>query len=158
MMLAAVKSTNGSGLNWSLYRYADILLMLTEVNWALNQLGTSVSASEIAKGINEVRARAGLSQLDGASVSLKDILSERAWELVFENKMLWDQRRTRRCVVYGDHEISGIENFIGHQPQVFNFAFTAMNLLSPICGNEIANNAQMTQNFGYLPKQTSSGD
>jgi hypothetical protein len=147
---AAVKSTNGSGLNWSHYRYADILLMLTEVNWALGE-----SAAEVEKGINAVRARAELAPLSG--VTLKDILSERAWELVFENKMLWDQRRTRRCIVYGDGEISGIQNFIGHQPQIFNFAFTPQHLLSPIPGNEIINNGEIQQNFGYLPVQTSGG-
>jgi hypothetical protein len=147
---AAVKSTNGSGLNWSHYRYADILLMLTEVNWALGE-----SATEVEKGINAVRARAELAPLSG--VTLKDILSERAWELVFENKMLWDQRRTRRCIVYGDGEISGIQNFIGHQPQIFNFAFTPQHLLSPIPGNEIINNGEIQQNFGYLPVQTSGG-
>ena len=51
--------------------------MLTEVNWALGE-----SAGEIEKGINEVRDRAGLAPLDGATLTLKDILSERAWELV----------------------------------------------------------------------------
>jgi len=146
---AAVKSVNGSGLNWSHYRYADILLMLTEVNWALGS-----SAAEIEKGINEVRLRAGLAPLSGATLTLKDILSERAWELVFENKMLWDQRRTRRCIVYGDEEISGINNFVGYQPKIFNFAFTPQHLLSPIPGDEMNNNGQIQQNFGYLPTQT----
>ena len=144
---AEVKSVNGSGLNWSHYRYADILLMLTEVNWALGG-----SPTEVAKGINEVRARAELAPL--TTVTLKDILSERAWELVFENKMIWDQRRTRRCVVYGNGEISAIQNFIGHQPQLFNFAFTAQHLLSPIPGREMSNNGKIQQNFGYLPVQT----
>lgn len=146
----AVKSVNGSGLNWSLYRYADILLMLTEVNWALNE-----SPAEVEKGINEVRARAGLAPLSG--VTLKDILSERAWELVFENKMLWDQRRTRKCLVYGNGQISAIQNFIGYQPQIFNFAFTPQHLLSPIPGREMINNGVIQQNFGYLPVQTSVG-
>ena len=143
---AAVKSVFGSGLNWSHYRYADILLMRTEVYWALGQPAAD-------KGINEVRERAGLTPL--GTVTLKDIISERAWELVFENKMLWDQRRMRRCVVYGDKEISGIENFIGHQTPVFNFAFTPQHLLSPIPGKEMINNGQIQQNFGYLPIQTS---
>ncbi len=147
---AAVKSVFGSGLNWSHYRYADILLMLTEVNWALGE-----SAAEIEKGINEVRDRAGLALLDGNTLTLKDILSERAWELSMENKMLWDQRRTRKCVVYGNNEISAIQNFIGHQPQIFNFAFTAQHLLSPIPGREMNNNGVIQQNFSYLPTQTS---
>jgi hypothetical protein len=145
--VAAVKSTDGSGLNWSHYRYADILLMLTEVNWALGE-----SAAEIEKGINEVRLRAELAPLSG--VTLKDIISERAWELVFENKMLWDQRRTRRAIIYGDKKIDDIVNFVGHSPQIFNFAFAPMHLLSPIPGDEMANNGLIQQNFGYLPIQT----
>ena len=46
---SAVKGTDGSGLNWSHYRYGDILLMLTEVNWALKQLGQAVSDDDIVK-------------------------------------------------------------------------------------------------------------
>lgn len=65
--------------------------------------------------------------------------------------MLWDQRRTRKCLVYGDGEISAMENFIGHQPALFNYSFAPQHLLSPIPGDEMANNGVMTQNFGYLP-------
>ncbi len=147
----AVKTTYGSGLNWTHYRYGEILLMLTEVNWALNQLGESVSDNDIVKGINEIRERAELTPLSAGSLTLKDILSERAWELIFENKMLWDQRRTRKCLVYGNGEISSIHNFVGHQPAIFNYAFAPMHLLSPIPGNEISRNALMKQNSGYLP-------
>lgn len=148
---AAVKTVNGSGLNWTHYRYGEILLMLTEANWALKQLGQSVSDNDIEKGINEIRERAELAPISAANLTLKDILSERAWELIFENKMLWDQRRTRKCLVYGDHEISAIENFIGHKPQLFNFSFTPQHLLSPIPGDEMNNNGIIQQNFGYLP-------
>jgi hypothetical protein len=148
---AAVKSTFGSGLNWTHYRYGEILLMLTEVNWALKELGQSVSDNDIVKGINEIRERAQLPTFTAAELTLKDILSERAYELIFENKMLWDQRRTRKCVVYGDGEISAIKNFIGHQPALFNYAFTSQHLLSPIPGDEMNRNLVMTQNFGYLP-------
>jgi starch-binding outer membrane protein, SusD/RagB family len=151
---AAVKGTDGSGLNWTLYRYGEILLNLTEVNWALKQLGQSVSDNDITKGINEVRARALLPPYTASQIGLKEILAERAWELIFENKMLFDQRRTRKCVVYGNGEISAIQNFIGHQPAIFNYAFTPMHLLSPIPNNEIARNGLAQQNFGYLPVQT----
>lgn len=151
---ASVKSTDGSGLNWTHYRYGEILLMLTEVNWALKQLGQSVSDNDILKGINEIRARALLAPYTASQVGLKEILAERAYELIFENKMLWDQRRTRKCVVYGNSQISAIQNFVGHQPAIFNYAFTPMHLLSPIPGNEIARNGLVTQNSGYLPTQT----
>ncbi len=150
---ASVKSTDGSGLNWSHYRYGEILLNLTEVNWALKQLGQTVSDNDIVKGINAIRARALLAPYTASQIGLKEILAERAWELIFENKMLWDQRRTRKCVVYGNGEISAIQNFIGHQPAIFNYAFTPMHLLSPIPGNEIARNGLAKQNSGYLPMQ-----
>ena len=150
---AAVKSTDGSGLNWAHYRYGEILLNLTEVNWALKQLGQAVADADITKGINAIRARALLPPYTASQIGLKEILAERAWELIFENKMLWDQRRTRKCVVYGNGEISAIQNFIGHQPAIFNFAFTPMHLLSPMPGNEIARNGLAKQNSGYLPAQ-----
>ena len=147
-----VKTTFGSGQNWTHYRYGGVLLMLTEVNWALKQLGDNVSDNDITKGINAIRQRAMLNPIAAADLTLKDILSERAWELIFENKMLWDQRRTRKCLVYGDGEISTMVDFLGHQPVLFNFSFAPQHLLSPIPGNEMATNDEMNQNFGYLPQ------
>jgi len=152
-VLASVKGTDGSGLNFTLYRYGEILLNLTEVNWALKSLGQAVPDNDIVKGINEVRARALLAPYTASQVGLKEILAERAWELIFENKMIWDQRRTRKCVVYGNGEISAIQNFIGHQPAIFNYAFAPMHLLCPMPGNEIARNGLAKQNSGYLPMQ-----
>ncbi|MCW3082393.1 RagB/SusD family nutrient uptake outer membrane protein [Segetibacter sp.] len=150
---AAIKVTGRSSLNWSFYRYADILLMLTEVNWTLRQLGDAATDDDIIKGINEVRARAGLPTYRASNVNLLTIMSERAYELVFENKMLWDQRRTRMCLVDGIGQFSAIERFIGHRPQGFSFAFGVQNLLSPIAGREIINNSKVLQNFSFLPKQ-----
>ncbi|MFT3701435.1 MAG: RagB/SusD family nutrient uptake outer membrane protein [Agriterribacter sp.] len=149
----AIKVTGQSGLNWSFYRYADILLLLTEVNWTLRSLGETVSDDDIIKGINLVRERAMLPAYRATDINLLTIMSERAYELVFENKMLWDQRRTRMCLVDGDGQFAGIESFVGHRPGDFSFEFGPMNLLSPISGTEIINNAQCMQNFGYLPKQ-----
>jgi hypothetical protein len=149
----AIKVTGHANLNWTFYRYADVLLMLTEVNWTLRQLGVSVSDNDIIKGINEVRTRALLPSYRASDVDLKAIMSERAYELVFENKMLWDQRRTRMCLIDGVGSFSGIENFIGHQPVGFSFAFSKMNLLAPVSQQEIANNAKCLQNFSFLPKQ-----
>jgi hypothetical protein len=151
---ASFKTSGGhSGLNFTLYRYSDILLMLTEVNWTLRQNGISVADDDVLKGINAVRARAQLPAYRIGDINLLSIFSERAWELIFENKMLWDQRRTRKCLIDGVGSFSGIENFIGHQPVSFNFKFSNMNLLSPISQAEIANNSKCLQNFNFLPKQ-----
>ncbi len=149
----AIKVTGQANINWTFYRYADVLLMLTEVNWTLKQLGGAVSDDDITKGINEVRARALLPAYRASDINLLSIMSERAYELVFENKMLWDQRRTRMCLVDGVGQFSRIENFIGHQPAGFNFAFSKMNLLAPISQREIATNAKCLQNYNFLPKQ-----
>lgn len=149
----AIKVTGESGLNWPIYRYAGICLMLTEVNWALNKLGVAVSANDIVKGINKVRARAKLSAYTASQVNLKTIMSERAYELIFENKMIWDQRRTRKCLIDGSGQFAGIENFIGHKSPVFNYSFSAKNLLAPIPTIEITRNHKVLQNFQYTPRQ-----
>ena len=149
----AMHGNGSSSLNWPFYRYADILLMQTEVNWTLNQLGTAVAATDIVSGINKVRARALLPALTGATCDLKAIMSERAYELIFESKMLWDQRRTRRSLREGSGRFTSLNNFIGFNPTIFSFAFTAKHLLSPIGMTEIQYNSKCLQNFGYLPKQ-----
>lgn len=149
----AIKVTARSGLNFNLYRYADILLMQTEVNWALRKLGVSVSDNDVVKGINEVRTRAGLPNFSATGLTLLDIMSERAYELVFENKMLWDQRRTRKALIDGSGQFAGIENLVGHQPSHFNFRLSNKHLLSPISGTELDNNRKCTQNFEWLPLQ-----
>lgn len=148
-----MKVVGESGLNFNLYRYADILLMLTEVNWSLRQLGASVTDDDIVKGINEIRTRAGLPTYATADVTLLNIMSERAYELIFETKMLWDMRRTRKALVDGVGQFTRIENLVGHQPTSFNYKFSAKHLLSPVSVNEIANNTKVLQNYGWLPKQ-----
>jgi hypothetical protein len=149
----AIKTNATSSLNWTFYRYADVLLMLTEVNWTLNSLGTSVTEAEIIKGINIVRARALLSAYAGPDITLLTIMGERAYELIFENKMLWDMRRTRKVLKDGVGQWAGIENLVGHQPTSFNYQFNTKHLLAPISSGEIANNANCLQNFGWTPKQ-----
>jgi hypothetical protein len=148
-----MKVKGESGLNFNLYRYADILLMLTEVNWSLKQLGVSVTDDDIVKGINEVKTRAGLATMQASNITLFDIMSERAYELIFEGKMLWDMRRTRKALVDGVGQFTRLENLVGHQPTNFSYKFSAKHLLSPVSVNEIANNTKVTQNYGWLPIQ-----
>lgn len=150
--VSAIKDTGSSGLNWTFYRYADVLLMLTEVNWSLRELGAAVSDSDIEKGINEVRVRAELPALSASEISLFNIMSERAYELVFENKMLWDMRRTRKALVDGEGRFTRLEDLIGHRPDGYSYSFSAKHLLSPIAGSEIQNNDNVKQNFGHLPQ------
>jgi hypothetical protein len=141
----AIKVGGGSGLNWSLYRYADVCLMLTEVNYALRANAVSVSDADITKGINLVRAKAGLSTFTSGIPSLLDIMSERAYELIWENKMLWDMRRTRTCLV-------------GYQPPHFLTSFSVRDLLCPVASTELDNNRECLQNFGWSPRQLGQGN
>jgi hypothetical protein len=148
-----IKTDGNSSLNYNFYRYADVLLMLTEVNWMLNQMGTAVAADEITKGINEIRNRALLPAYSTTDMSLHNIMSERAYELIFESKMLFDMRRTRKALVDGSGQFSAIENLIGHQPTNYNFEFSAKHLLAPVSATEIDNNRLALQNFGWAPAQ-----
>ena len=148
-----IKNNIQSSLNWPLYRYSEVLLLLTEVNWTLDQLGVTQSEHEIVKGINDIRTRAGLQTYAKIDVNLKNIMAERAYELVFENKMLWDMRRTRMALKDGNHEFKALENLVGHQPTNFNYQFSAKHLLSPVSSTEIDNNKPCLQNYGWAPKQ-----
>lgn len=148
-----VKSTTQSSLNWSFYRYSDVLLMHTEVNWTLNQIGVTVPPADIIRGINEIRTRALVPNYASSDVTLQTIMAERAYELIFESKMLWDMRRTRKALKDGTGQFAGLENLVGHQPKNFNYQFSAKHLLSPVSATEIDNNKLCLQNFGWAPKQ-----
>lgn len=75
-----------SDVNFIVFRYADVLLMLAEA------IGDSPEAYDL---INEVRNRAGLEDIDGNSPGTfeEKLLHERQLELAFENHRWPDLRR-----------------------------------------------------------------
>jgi len=77
---------NDSDLNWMVFRYADVLLMLAE---ALGETGESYDL------INQVRARAGLDPIDASTPGTfeEKLLEERRLELAFENHRWPDLKR-----------------------------------------------------------------
>ncbi|CAI8207779.1 MAG: SusD-like protein [SAR116 cluster bacterium] len=77
---------NDSDVNFVVFRYADVLLMLAEA------IGESNESYDL---INQVRARAGLSPIDASSPgSFKEkLLKERQLELAFENHRWADLKR-----------------------------------------------------------------
>lgn len=96
---SAAAGTNGWGGNdWIILRFADVMLLLAEVN---NYLGNTTAAIGY---LNEVRARAGLPDYNTAMSNpvyaakyptLKlAILHERRVEMAFENQRLFDLLRT----------------------------------------------------------------
>ena len=78
-------------LNWPIYRYAEVLLMLAEAeNEANGPTGDAYNA------INQVRRRATLPDLTAglSQAQFRDSVHwERSWELAFESKRLFDLKR-----------------------------------------------------------------
>jgi hypothetical protein len=83
---------NNHGVNWPVYRYAEVLLLAAE---ALNEQGKSGDAIGL---LNQVRTRAGLAATTAAGQAQvrEAIFKERRVELAFENKRWFDIIRTDR--------------------------------------------------------------
>ncbi len=81
-----------AGMDWPVYRYAEVLLMYAEVLNEQNKPG------EAAHYLDEVRHRAGLkdSPASGQTEMRDAIFNERRVELAFENKRWFDIARTDR--------------------------------------------------------------
>ncbi len=121
------------GQNFTIIRYADVLLMHSEAENMAN--GPSASA---VNGINQVRTRAGLTPIDAGSVSKEQlrqlIITERAKELCFEFHTFFDyQRQNVLAVKMGTIGIS--------VPEHRNFY--------PIPQLELSTNPNLRQNNGY---------
>ena len=80
----------GFNNNLRVYRYSETLLNAAEL-----LLKTGGSAGEADGYVNEVRARAGLSAING--VSQDDILNERRHEFMGEGKRYFDLVRTGKA-------------------------------------------------------------
>lgn len=97
------------GMNWPIYRYAEVLLFLAE---ALMEQGNEAGA---ALYLNQVRNRAGLPDAQGDL--LQAIYHERRVELAFENKRWFDLVRTGRAV----EVITAYGNRIKANPQEYYY-------------------------------------
>ncbi|MDD4778067.1 MAG: RagB/SusD family nutrient uptake outer membrane protein [Fermentimonas sp.] len=91
----AAAETGNSGRNYSLIRYADVLLVLAEAKARLDG-GTTSDAAAI-DAYYEVRSRALPDEGKPASISVDNILKERYWELCFEGQTWYDLIRTRKA-------------------------------------------------------------
>ena len=91
---------NDSDINFVVFRYADVLLMLAE---ALGETGESYDL------INEVRQRAGLADIDASTPGSfeEKLLNERRVELAFENHRWPDLKRFN-----AESKIQEAESFI----------------------------------------------
>lgn len=133
---SGVKAGASGRNNWIVLRYADVLLMQSE---AMND----VNAADPGKfdGINQVRARAGLS---GALLNMGNtptkadfvnaLVKERLLELGIEGHRRWELIRLGK---YQEVEAS------------MGFKIDDNHLLLPIPQSELDLNANLTQNPGY---------
>jgi starch-binding outer membrane protein, SusD/RagB family len=129
------RSGNNARNNQILLRYADVLLMQSE---ALNQIN-SADPNKF-NGINQVRARAGLTPLTFVTTVTKDdfinaLVQERAWEFAAEGLRRFDLLRLNRLKQV--------------QKTVHNITLEDKYLLFPIPESELALNPNLTQNPGY---------
>lgn len=135
--------TASSGLNWSLYRYAELLLIYAE---AKNE--TSGGADILAyQGLNAIRSRAGLAPLSGLTQNnFREAVWREKWhELSYEGVTWFDMVRIRK----GFNVSNGSFNdFVGHQ-FAYGPTLTPRELLFPIPTSEMRNNKNLIQNDGY---------
>lgn len=129
-------NTNDGGVNFTLLRYADVLLMYAE---SLNELGQTGQAYEY---INNVRDRAGLAPLSGLSQADFRLAMERERrvEMALEGHRWFDLVRTDRAitVLNADYADRGLA-----------FTVEKHELLLPIPQGQIDINPDLEQNDGY---------
>jgi hypothetical protein len=140
--VVAQTSTASSGLNWTLMRYPEILLIYAE---ASNEVSGPTPAAYTA--VNLIRIRAQLPPLAGLT---KDQFREAVWrewyhELAYEDKVWFLMARTRK--VY-NLTTGAFDNYVGHQ-FTYGPVLGEKDLLFPIPTSEMNTNPNLVQNTGY---------
>jgi len=140
--VVAQTTTANSDLNWSLIRYADVLLIYAEASNEVN--GPAAKAYD---AVNQVRTRATLPNLTGLSKDQfrEAIWRERWYELCFENVTWFDMARLRKAF---NVDTKGFDNYVGHK---FSYGpvLTDRELLFPIPSRELRNNPNLIPTKGY---------
>lgn len=132
-----------SGMNWPLFRYAEVLLIYAEAENEVNG-GPTPSAYD---AVNAIRDRAEISELAGLSQNefREEVWEEKFHELSYENKAWFDMVRLRKAY----NPVTGeFEDYVGHT-FVYDETLTERELLYPIPASERRNNENLTQNPGY---------
>ena len=140
--VAAQTTTANSDLNWSLIRYADILLTYAEASNEVS--GPTAKAYE---AVNAIRTRAQLPSLAGLA---KDRFREAVWrerwyELCFENITWFDMVRLRKAF---DLKTKQFNNYVGHK-FTYGPALTERELVFPVPAYELNNNSNLVRTPGY---------
>ena len=136
----AVRGSNKSDLNYSVYRLADVYLMYAE---ASNRAEGSPNSNAVSY-VNLIRARANLTPIGALSQAdfEHEVWLQRYYELCFENKMWFDMVRTLK--VHND-VTANWDDFVGHKT-VFGATFTDHQLLFPLPKKETDVNPNILPN------------
>jgi len=129
-----------SDLNYTLYRYADVMLLYAE---AANRAEGTPNTTAI-KMVNDIRDRAELTPIAamGQDAFEKEVWSQRYYELCFENKMWFDMVRTRKI----KNDVTGNwDDFVGHTT-VFGQTYADKQLLFPVPKQETDVNPNLLPN------------
>jgi hypothetical protein len=130
--------TNRAGLNISLIRYADVLLLCAEAKAQID--GGSTTDPTAIQAWHLVRNRAFPGTALPASINLDQVLKERYWELCFEFQTWYDMLRTRKAF---DVSADKIVDLIGYKAPNHLIPFTEANLLFPIPLTEVQKNPNL---------------
>lgn len=163
VLVAATYSTNP--FPWPVIRLSDLYLLYSE---ALNESLAAPNA-EVYEHINQVRARAGLNNVESSwtdfssnpskytnKEGMREIIhQERKIELAFESQRLWDLRRWKEAARELNSPITswdmGQETAAGYYRPVilFNQTFSSKDYFWPISETNITDNKNIVQNLGW---------
>ncbi|WP_143307235.1 RagB/SusD family nutrient uptake outer membrane protein [Chitinophaga vietnamensis] len=140
--VTAQTTTANSDLNWSLLRYADVLLVYAE---AANEVGGP--GAKAYDAVNQIRTRAQLPALAGLSQDQfrQAVWRERWYELCFENVTWFDMVRLRKAF---NLTTKGFDDYVGHK-FTYGPVLTERELLFPIPSRELRNNPNLVPTKGY---------
>lgn len=134
---AKIKNTDD---NWPVYRYSDVLLLLSE---CLVEQGRG---AEAVPYVNQVRQRAGLPAL--ASVDAAVVATERRHELAFEGHRWQDLLRTGKALEVMTEHGKRMKALYSYLPER-SYQITPEKLVFPIPYRELQINSLLEQNTGY---------
>lgn len=139
--------------DYSIFRFAEILLNHAEVAFELGKTGDALIA------VNRIRDRAGIPAL--GSIDMEKIRNERRVELAFENHRYWDLRRWRVAETKLTRSFSGLQYVLDYTTKKykviiindidgeFHPTFPKRSYYLPITKTRTGQNANLIENPGY---------
>lgn len=123
----AALEQNRFGMDYSIIRYADVLLIMAEAKTLAD--GGSTSDAAAINAYHQVRSRAVAGAEKPAKITFDQVFKERIHELAFENISWFDMTRTRKAY---DPVKDQVVNIIGHVAEGHgDHAFTETDMYLP---------------------------